>query len=310
MCLQSKSKSLVTVIVPAYNHQEFVKDTIESIVNQTYGYENIELIVIDDFSSDNTAKILKELSEKYSFVFIKNEANHGVVKNINSMLKIANGKFIALCASDDYFDIHKIEKQVKVLESCSEEFVVCHTNASIIDKNNKFLFFQDKGNEFQGNIFPKILIHNSIVAPSALYRNEIFKNIGFFDESIFFEDREMWIRIGLKYKFVHIDEPLVYRRHHKSNLSRDMKKWYQSYSSIFKKYNEYFKKYNLIERYHYIMFTHLSSSNFRLSFYHLLKSKSLFFKKQSVYAIFKLTVPRLFLKSGIALKIKSYLKSW
>jgi|TARA_B110000240_G_C13484657_1_gene446859 alpha-1,3-rhamnosyltransferase len=308
--MQNNIKPLVTVIVPAYNHQDFIEQTIESIVNQTYGYANIELIVIDDCSKDNTGNILRELSKKYEFVFLKNEVNLGVVKNMNSLLKISKGKYISFCASDDYYDINKIEEQVRILESLSDEFAICHADAFIIDTNNKFLFFQNNGNDFKGNIMPKILIHNAIVAPSVLIRKKTFSDVGYFDENISFEDREMWIRIGLKYKFVHIDKALVYRRQHANNLSRDMTKWYQSYSAIFKKYYTYYKKNNLIEEYHYIMFTHLSASNFQLSLSHLLKSKSLFFRKESIYAIFKLFIPSTFFKSSISLKIKSYIKTW
>jgi len=308
--MQNNKKPLVTVLVPAYNHEDFVEQTIESIVNQTYGYINIELIVIDDCSKDDTANILQVLSKKYKFALFKNELNLGVVNNLNSLLRIAKGKYIASCASDDYWSANKLEEQVKAMESLSDDIVVCHTNAFIIDTNNKFLFFHDSGKTFQGNIMPQILIDNAIVAPSALIRKEVFNYVGYYDQKISFEDREMWIRIALKYNFFHIDKALVYRRQHKNNLSRDMTQWYQSYSAIFKSYYKYYKKYNLIEEYHYIMFTHLSASNFLLSFKHMLKSRHLFFRKASLRAIMKLFIPRMFFKSDISLKVKSYIKSW
>jgi alpha-1,3-rhamnosyltransferase len=308
--MQNNTKPLVTVIVPSYNHEDFIEQTIESIVNQTYGFINVELIVIDDCSKDNTAKILQKLRKKYEFSFFENEVNLGVVKNLNSLLRIAKGKYIATCASDDYWSVDKLEEQVKVMESLSDEFAVCHTDAFIIDKNNKFLFFHDRGNAFQGTIMPKILIQNAIVAPSTLIRRKVFSDVGDFDEDISFEDREMWIRIALKYKFVHIDKPLVYRRQHLNNLSRDMSQWYQSYNAIFEKYYKYYKYYNLIKEYHHIMFTHLSGSNFQLSFTHMLKSKDFFFRKSSIRAIFKIFIPSQLFKSNIGLKFKSYIKSW
>ena len=84
------NKPIVTAIVPAYNHAKYVKQTIESIINQTYGYDNIELLVIDDFSTDTTSDILNELSLKYDFRFFKNISNRGVVENINTLLKKAS----------------------------------------------------------------------------------------------------------------------------------------------------------------------------------------------------------------------------
>ncbi len=310
--MQNNNKPLVTVTISAYNHEKYVEKTILSIVNQTYGFENIELLVIDDCSKDNTGKILLDLSEKYSFTFIQNTENKGPVFNKNILLKMANGKYVGGCGSDDYWHIEKIQKQVELMESLSDEYAICHTKAYIIDPDEKFLFFQDRGIDFQENIMPKILIDNGIVAPSALFRRRIYDDIGFHDTDLSFEDRDMWIRIGLKYKTKYIDEPLVYRRHHPNNLSRNMKSNYEVYTGLFKKYRNFFEQYNMVDKYHYILFTHMSGFSVKLSIKHLAKIKNtkILFQKATLRAFFKYLIPKSLLFSNFGLKVKRKIKSW
>jgi len=288
-----QDKPLVSVIIPAYNHEHFIKETILSIVNQSYGYENIELLVVDDCSTDGTGKILEELSHKYFFYFAQNEENIGVVKNMNKLIRLAKGKYIAGCASDDYWHHEKLEKQVALLEKLDKEYALCHANAYVINENGRIIFYQDKGQDFAGNIFPKILTENKIVAPSMMFRKEIFDTIGYYDEDISFEDRDMWIRAGLKYKFVHIDEFLVYRRHHPGNLSRDMKSWNEVFNKLFVKYRKYYEQYGLVDEFNYMMFTHLSASDYKSSIKHLWRIRNLkiLFRRSTVLAVLKLFIP-------------------
>lgn len=306
-------KPLVSVIVPAYNHEKYVEKTILSIVNQTYGYENIELIVIDDCSTDKTAEILNNLSEKYHFLFIKNSENKGVVKNVNSLIKLCKGKYIAGCASDDYWHYEKLDKQVNLMENLGEEYAVCHSKAYIIDENENFLFFQDRGIDFHGNIMPKILIDNRIVAPTTLIRKSVYDKVGLYDENIKSEDREMWIRISSNgFKFYYIDEALVYRRQHKENLSRNIMNFYNMYSYIFDKYRLFYQQYKLEDAFHYIMFTHISGYSIPLSFKHLkkIKNKKILLKINTLRTIFKYLIPKYLLFSNFGLKIKRIIKSW
>lgn len=310
--MQSNIKPLVTVTISAYNHEKYVEKTILSVINQTYGYENIELLVIDDFSQDDTGKILLELSKKYSFTFMQNNVNKGAVPNKNALLKMAKGKYVAGCGSDDYWHLEKIEKQVALMESLSDEYAICHTKAYIIDPDENFLFYQDRGIEFQENIMPEILIDNGIVAPSALFRRKIYEEIGYHDPNLAFEDRDMWIRIGLNYKIKYIDEALVYRRQHPNNLSRNMRSNYEVYTGIFKKYQNYFEQYNLVDNYHYILFTHMSGTSIKLSLRHLslIRNKKILFQKSTLRTFFKYLIPKFVLFSNFGLKVKRKIKSW
>lgn len=100
----SINEPLVSVIIPSYNHEKYISDCIDSIVNQTY--KNIQLIIIDDGSTDNSPSIInkKVVSIKDCFgdiVFISNESNQGVLKSLNQALLEVRGEYISFCASDD-----------------------------------------------------------------------------------------------------------------------------------------------------------------------------------------------------------------
>ena len=99
---------MVTVLVPAYNHEKYVEQTILSIVNQTY--QDFELIVIDDGSSDQTPEILERLSQEHGFYFERQE-NMGVTKTLNKIISKAKGQYIVGCASDDAMPRNRLEIQ-------------------------------------------------------------------------------------------------------------------------------------------------------------------------------------------------------
>ena len=121
MINSDNKQPLVSIIISCYNHQDYITACIESIVRQTY--KNIELIVIDDGSSDNSAQILEQLSQKYSFSFAQQQ-NMGLTKTLNKALAKAKGKYIAPIGSDDILMLDKTEKQVDFLENNSSIAVV------------------------------------------------------------------------------------------------------------------------------------------------------------------------------------------
>ncbi len=306
-----EDKLLVSVLVPAYNHEKFVEQTILSIVHQTYGYENIELIVIDDCSTDSTGKILKKMADEFHFTFIQNEVNKGIVSNANVLNKMAKGKYVSGCASDDFWHPEKIAKQVELMESLTDDFVICHTRAYIIDEKEKFLFYQANGINFTGDIMPEILIRNGIVAPSVMKRREIYEKIGYHDEELSFEDREMWIRISRNgYKFAYIDQPLVYRRHHVGNLGRNLSENYDTLQKIFNKHKNLYEEYNMVEEYHYTMFIIALKFNYKFAKKHFKQARKLLIKRFPIRSLIALFIPHFFFSSTLIIKIKKVFKIW
>ena len=236
--MKEENIPLVSVVVPCYNHEKYVKETIESIVNQTY--KNIELIVIDDGSKDNSVKVIQELADKYGFIFIHRE-NKGLCATLNEGIMLSKGKYLCTCASDDIYILNKIEKQVAFMEQNSD-YAMSYGKIIEFDENTEIKI--EIKNPRSGFIFDSLLFGNFIPAVSQITRKEIFEDIGVFDENLYIEDWDMWLRIAEKYKIGFIDEYLAYYRIHETNISKNFYQIIQAEEKILRKYekNKYFRK--------------------------------------------------------------------
>ena len=130
---------LVSVLIPLYNHEKYINECLNSIKNQTY--DNLELIIINDGSSDNSEQVVKlwiENNKNLDITYISQE-NQGVTKTLNKMIGLAKGKYITLCASDDILTTESIEKRVdflrnnSLLEACIGDANVIGTNSEFVD---------------------------------------------------------------------------------------------------------------------------------------------------------------------------------
>ena len=144
------TNALVSVIIPAYNHEKYVQETIKSIINQTY--ENIELIIVDDGSLDNTwykIQEMKEICEKrFSRVVFETKQNEGTCKTLNRLINLSKGEYIYLIASDDIAKPIAIEKELEFLSSAPEYALVVGDN-EIIDSEGKRCYWDiDKNNVY------------------------------------------------------------------------------------------------------------------------------------------------------------------
>ena len=225
---------LVSIVVPSYNHEKYVEQTIKSIVNQTYG--NIELIVIDDGSSDSSVRIIKKLSNLYNFKFIY-RSNKGLSATLNEGIKLSQGKYWCVCASDDLYKPNKIEAQVKYMEE----------NPKFGMSFAKTIMFDDDGNERavkrrfskEGWVFDELIIGTiSIPAVTVMIRRNVFNNVGTFDEALWVEDWDMWLKITNKYEIGFINEYLALYREHETNISKQTWKMYQAKFTTLNKWKE------------------------------------------------------------------------
>lgn len=221
---------LVSVIVPAYNHEKYINDCLQSIVNQTYN--NIELIIINDGSTDNTENVIKTFmaeNTEFNIKFISKN-NEGICKTLNKGLKMASGKYISFLASDDKWEPKKTEIQVAFMEK--------NNNIGLVFSDAWFIRFQDKTDlrwsDYKKNLngYFKNCIQNTemytllltkplIPALTVMVRSQIFEDVGMFDEKLIFEDDDMWLRIARKYPLAYINEPLALYRIHSSNISNN-----------------------------------------------------------------------------------------
>ena len=267
-----KNKPLVSVVVPCYNHEEYVEETIESVLNQTY--KNIELIVIDDGSKDNSVQVIQQLADKYGFTFIY-RSNKGLSTTLNEAIGLSKGKYISLCASDDVYMFDKIETQVEFMEE-QPEYGMCY---------GKVVYFEDsientseyQNSNKQGWVFEDLLHDCFIPAPSTFIRKDVLEELSGFDDKLWIEDWDMWLRIAQKYQIGFIDEFFTYYRMHDTNISKETFKMYEAEKKILEKYinNKHYKK--VIDKHKVMWFSLLSRSH---------KKESLKYLSHSIKYIF------------------------
>lgn len=231
---------LVSVVIPAYNHSRFISECIYSVRNQTY--KNIQLVVIDDASTDSTAALIKELAEKYEFQFQINEKNQGHVKVINHALRtLAKGKYVCILASDDYFPLDKLEQQVDIMEK-NQKIAVCSGNAICVDENSRpilpvstSLFFKEREITFE-----ELFMGNTIPALTCMIRKDIYNKIGYYNEDIITEDWDCWLRILSKGdKIYHFNKIWGYYRVLQTSLSKSNdEKLYKAQLNVIEKYKD------------------------------------------------------------------------
>ncbi len=216
-----KNKDLVTIGVALYKHEKYIIKCLESIVKQTY--KNIELIVIDDGSPDNSFKVAKEYLDNQNYnknYKIITRANKGMCNTLNEIAHQAKGKYISFIGSDDYWILNKIEDQVEFLEN-NPNLALVHSNSIKVDDINTEIGFLDYSNKKNhGRLFESIVQgKGGINTPSHLYRTSIYKDIGYYDVNLKFEDTDFWLRLTKKYDVGFINKYHTYYRWHTDNLS-------------------------------------------------------------------------------------------
>ena len=205
----------VSVIVPTYNRADRLERALNSIVSQTY--QDFELIVVDDGSTDKTSQLMKSFP-KAQYFYIKK--NSGVSKARNVGLAFAKGELICFLDSDDLWKEKKIQIQSLWLEN-NKDSQICYTD-EIWVRNGVRVNPMNRHRKYSGDIFRHCL-GLCIVSPSSvMIRAKLFDEIGNFDESLpACEDYDLWLRIASKYAFHFIKEPLIIKYGgHSDQLSR------------------------------------------------------------------------------------------
>lgn len=264
--MNSQSEKLVSICIPAYNHEGYIEETINSIINQTY--ENIELIIINDGSTDNTDDKIIALSEICKkrfkrFLYIKRE-NKGLLKTMKEFESLINGDYFSFVASDDFFHKTKTEKQVEILNN-NLDFGMCYCNMVGIDKDSKvFKHFKTKKNK-HGEVFDYLISGNFIPACSVMIRTEVFNDVGGFDLGFKFEDYPLWLKISHKYKIYYLNEELLFYRLHEGNMSKNLSFMIEEHNKVLLSWSNEpaYKKY--IKKYYFRWFVNLAKSDDKIN---------------------------------------------
>lgn len=213
-------KAMISVIVPTHNRASFLYEAIRSVLDQDYFTRNgssFELLVIDDGSTDNTRDIVDSFGGRAIYHF---QPHRGVSAARNAGLDLARGDYLAFLDSDDLWKREKIGIQMGFMKAFPEARV-CYTEETWI-RRGVFVNPQKKHRKYSGWIFDKVLPLCLLSLSSALFRREIFDEVGRFDEELpACEDYDLGIRIAAKYPVHLLPKALIIKRGgHADQLSR------------------------------------------------------------------------------------------
>lgn len=212
---------LVTVVVSCYNHGKYIEQTLHSVLKQNY--KSIQLIIIDDFSNDNSCEVIKNWIEKHETgIFIKNNQNLGITKSFNNAFKLIKGDYFIDLAGDDILLPNCIQKQINAYTTYPNSTIgMVYGNTRVIDKDNNELYtyyekFSQKKKTTKpadGLIYKEILDQSNIICSvSALINKNIFQELGGYDENLIYEDYDLWLRLARKYLILYVDDIIVEKR--------------------------------------------------------------------------------------------------
>ncbi len=219
---------LITVICLCYNHAEYVIESLQSVINQTY--KSIELIVVDDCSSDNSVSIIRKWLLDYPNInLIVNEKNLGNTKTFNLAAQFAKGDYLIDLAADDILLENCVALQFeKFQNSIYKNLAVVYGNCELIDERGSFLNFYfdvDASNKTiemrkTGDVYVSVLkTGKSICSVSSMMRKSVFDLLQGYDENLAYEDLDYWIRASRLYDFDYIDAVLVQKRIVKTSMT-------------------------------------------------------------------------------------------
>lgn len=215
------SQPLVSVVIPSYNHEQFVQDTIQSVIDQDY--ENIELIIIDDGSKDNSVVKIEEMidlcEKRFTRFDFRSRPNKGLSSTLNEALEWCEGKYFSPIASDDQMLNYKTSIQVKYLET-NNESVAVFGGVQLIDENNRKL--EKLLSKARSYSFEDIIMHrHDILAPTQMIRKEAIEKVGGYNSKLFIEDWYMWLILSRQANLFNMNEVLTLYRKHDGNSSKD-----------------------------------------------------------------------------------------
>ncbi len=214
---------LVSVVCLCYNHERFVEEALQSVRNQTY--PNIQLIVVDDYSTDESVEVIKRvLSDFPGAEFMACLSNLGNCIAFNKGFEKTKGDFIIDLSADDVLLPERIEKGVKIFQSVGVEVGVNFGDAEQIDETGKSLGFHSDRFPHdtipRGDVYREVISGYFINSPTMMVRRTVFEKLGGYDESLAYEDFDFWVRSARYFKYCYTAEPLVKRRIVASSLGQ------------------------------------------------------------------------------------------
>ena len=278
---------LISVIIPTHNRDKFLENALLSVINQTY--KNIEIIVVDDDSKDNTKKIVDKLKKKHKIKYIfKSRLPKNPAATRNEGIKRAKGEYIAFLDDDDEWLPEKLERQVEIFNQ-NKDVGLVYTKYKDVYEN-------------------KIVEKGDIGCSTVMVKKEILNKIGIFDEKLgCAEDRDLWMRIRGEYNTKFVGKTSVIHKIHSKQFSSNLKEKISSEEYFIRKHFKKLKKEKVLHKnYFNLSSLYIKTKNFKNARINLKKSinaKKNFLNAQ-VYLIAITFFPDLFRKILIKISTK------
>lgn len=225
----------VSVIIPTYNREKTIERAIKSVLNQTHC--NLELIIVDDCSQDNTEEIIKEISDE-RIRYLKLEKNSGANYARNKGIELSKYDLIAFQDSDDVWHEDKLEKQLKIMYEKKVDFIATSYNQFV---NNEYRRIVPK-EKIQANYLERILISNFIGTVTLLVKKGILIKEKFNNELPRLQDYELAIRLVKNYKGYFLNTPTVDAYIQDDSISKNYEKYFIAIKKILDIHFDLFKK--------------------------------------------------------------------
>lgn len=238
----------VSVIIPTYNRANVVCNAVDSVINQTY--KNIEIIVVDDGSTDDTKKVLNKYAGNIKYI---KQSNQGVSSARNLGIKESTGEYLAFIDSDDVWHSDKVQKQLDFFNSNKNNNIgLVYTNTILIDKDNQKKKRRDFFTKNESGILEFIDVFKDpyLGLPTVMILSSVINKVGLFDEGLeTAEDIDLYLRISEFYKIGYIHDILVDVHQSENSLSEKLSSYQDNIDVVTKfvdKHHELFEIHSVI----------------------------------------------------------------
>lgn len=291
----TNNKPLVSIVIPCYNHENYVQESIQSVIAQDY--DNIELIIIDDGSSDNSVNKIEEMiqacQQRFKRFEFRYRPNKGLCNTLNEALEWCEGKFFSPIASDDILLPYKTKLQVEEFSKVNVSNIVAIFGAILPfcsgeKVTNKKIKFYKKSYTFNDVFFRK----SKLSAPSVMLVTEKIRSVGGYNMNFKIEDFYLWLKLTEDgSKVIYLNTPLVFYRRHDENLSKKEGVMLRGVVDILDEYREHPDYKEALYRTYLVHAGDLAQeqkiSSLRYFFCALLKMPSLVFSKLTIVFFYR-----------------------